>query len=100
MRSEIESKFDIVTAHRVAHLHYHEFLPHGHFILHGETAIVDENEWMVSVLSHLKHKSGKHWKGSWEVEREKFRKLVERHIPKILHFLRPGHPQDGFFADI
>ncbi|KAF9783221.1 hypothetical protein BJ322DRAFT_1219680 [Thelephora terrestris] len=93
LKHKIESKFNIVTAHKVAHLHYHDFWRHDHFINHGQTVISDENEWMVDVLSRLKQRSGHHWKHSTEPEHEKFRELVERHTPKGMRVVVASAPR-------
>ena len=39
----IETEFAVVAAHRVASLHYHEWLPNDHF---ASSQLVDENQWM------------------------------------------------------
>ena len=80
----IETEFTIVAAHRVASLHYHEWLPNEDF---ATSELVDENQWMASVLRRLdtKWKQKKLvWMNRPETEPPEFKKLAREHVPCVL----------------
>lgn len=80
----IETEFTIVAAHRVASLHYHEWLPNGNF---ASSELVDENQWMADVLRGLDTKWERKklvWTNRPDTEPPEFKKLAREYTPSAL----------------
>ena len=80
----IETEFTIVATHRVASLHYHEWLPNGDF---ASSELVDENQWMASVLRGLDAKWERKklvWTNRPDTEPPEFKKLAREYVPSVL----------------
>lgn len=80
----IETEFAVVAAHRVASLHYHEWLPNDHF---ASSQLVDENQWMENVLRGLDTKWEREklvWTNHPETEPSEFKKLARVYVPSVL----------------
>ena len=91
--SGIESKFTIITTHKVASLRYHEWLRNETF---SGSGFVDENLWISDVLCRLDRKGarGKWAWGKWawgklvwinrpETEPSEFKKLARLYVPRV-----------------
>jgi pimeloyl-ACP methyl ester carboxylesterase len=87
--SGIESKFDVIIAHKVAKLHYHEWLRNDHFVS-PDFVPISEDHWMAHVLRDLDEKSERKelvWVNRCRPEFPKdFADLARLHVPSLLYF--------------
>ncbi|KAF9643783.1 hypothetical protein BDM02DRAFT_3122952 [Thelephora ganbajun] len=84
LERRIETEYTIVAAHKVASLHYHEWLPNENF---ASSEFVDENQWMTSVLRGLDTKWKRRklvWTNHPETEPSEFKKLARLYVPSVL----------------
>lgn len=85
----IETRFNIIVAHKVAELHYHEWLRNDHLVSSGFVPI-SENHWMAHVLRNLHEKSERKelvWVNRCRPEFSKdFVNLAQLHVPSVLFF--------------